>query len=45
MIVVSVGEIDENGIALAVASSGIAAILLDGGITPHDAAFKLLLNI
>lgn len=33
-----------NGIALAVASSGIAATLLDGGRTAHS-AFKLPLNI
>ncbi|XP_015924122.1 uncharacterized protein [Parasteatoda tepidariorum] len=33
-----------NGIALAVASSGIAAILLDGGRTAHS-VFKLPLNI
>ncbi|GBO00996.1 hypothetical protein AVEN_106799-1 [Araneus ventricosus] len=34
----------KNGIALAVASSGIAATLLDGGRTAHS-AFKLPLNI
>ena len=34
----------KNGIALAIASSGIAATLLDGGRTAHS-AFKLLLNI
>ncbi|GBN58705.1 hypothetical protein AVEN_44592-1 [Araneus ventricosus] len=34
----------KNGIALAVASSGIAATLLDGGRTAHS-AFKLALNI
>ncbi|GBL76141.1 hypothetical protein AVEN_234427-1 [Araneus ventricosus] len=34
----------KNGIALAVASSGIAATLLDGGRTTHS-AFKLPLNI
>jgi len=33
-----------NGIALAVASSGFAATLLDGGRTAHS-AFKLPLNI
>lgn len=33
-----------NGIALAVASSGIAATLLDGGRTAHS-VFKLPLNI
>lgn len=34
----------KNDIALAVASSGIAATLLDGGRTAHS-AFKLPLNI
>jgi hypothetical protein len=33
-----------NGIALAIASSGIAATLLDGGRTAHS-VFKLPLNI
>ncbi|GFT76138.1 hypothetical protein TNCV_914221 [Trichonephila clavipes] len=34
----------QNNIALAIASSGIAATLLDGGRTTHS-AWKLLLNL